>query len=72
MKKRLAIAAGGLAVTVAAAIPASGAFGFSESHCTKLNNAIHTASTNVNNTNSGQSNNVQTYLGNAAGKCALC
>jgi len=72
MKKRLAFTVAGLAVTVAAAIPASSAFGFSESHCSKLNNALNTASTSVGNTNSGQASNVQSYLGNAAGKCALC
>jgi len=72
MKKRVAIAAGGLAVTLAAVIPTSGAFGFSDSHCEKLNNSLTTAGNVVSSTNSGQSNNVQNYLHNAAGKCTFC
>ncbi|MBV8982624.1 MAG: hypothetical protein JO086_17125 [Acidimicrobiia bacterium] len=73
MKKRLGLAVGGLAVTLAAAIPASGAFGCVTSpHCAKYGGAIETAALNVGLTNSQQSSNVQGYLTNAAmnGKCA--
>ena len=72
MKKRIALAAGGLAVALAAAIPASGAFGcvsLTSPHCQKLNNSLTTAGNIIGNTNSGQSSNVQNYLNNAAGKC---
>ncbi len=58
MKKRFAIAAGGLAVAVAAAIPASGAFGcvYSVSpHCQKVLGAIATASGTLSQTNSNSS-----------------
>ena len=69
MKKRLAIAAGGLALVTAAAIPTSGAFGVTESHCAKLNSSIDTASAIIGATNSGQASNVQMYLNFSRGKC---
>ncbi len=72
MTKRVALAAGGLAVTLAAAMPVSGAFGCiaASGHCQKVSNAISTAVANVTSTNSGQSGNVQQYLQNSLGKCA--
>jgi len=64
--------AAGVAVTLAAAIPATGAFGVSIQHCQKYKGALGTADSIILATNSGQSSNVAGYLGNTAGssKCS--
>jgi len=62
MKKRLVIAAGGLAVALAAAIPVGGAFGNPTPHCQKYHEANLTANLIVSSTNSGQSSNVSGIL----------
>ena len=70
MKRRIAIAAGALALAAAAAIPVGGsAFGVQPSHCVKVSNSINTASAIVGDTNSGQATNVQAYLANAKPLC---
>jgi len=60
--KRIAIAAGTLALAAAVEIPVGGAFGASFAHCEKLGTSFGTASSIIGNTNSGQSTNVQGYI----------
>ena len=57
MKKRMALIAGGVALTAAAAIPAANAFACPpiSPHCQKVLGGINTASNILNNTNSNSS-----------------
>jgi len=70
--KRIVIAAGALALTAAVTIPVGGAFGDGvHTHCEKYANSNSTAFNLVGDTNSGQSSNVQAYLG-AIGANSKC
>ena len=66
MRKRIALAAGGLALVAAVAMPVGGAFGASFAHCEKLGTSFGTASSIIGNTNSGQSSNVPNYIEGAS------
>jgi len=67
MRKRIALAAGGLALVAAVAIPVGGAFGKTTSKCNRLDPAINTAEAIIGATNSGQATNAGIYLNSA--KC---
>jgi len=70
MKKRMALIAGGVALTAAAAIPAGWAFACPpiSPHCQKVAGALDTASSNLGSTPAGSQNtNAQGSLMTAGG-----